>query len=87
MRTPPLTCLILVLVCLLASCGKSQPNALDITTGPTPRFPDPNEKNKPQVDLLKDEIPPRSLTRSSAPLRGAWTHGALRVPASRRGVP
>ncbi len=61
MRTPPLTCLILVLVCLLASCGKSQPDALDITTGPTPRFPDPNEKNKPQVDLLKDEIPPAQL--------------------------
>lgn len=57
-----------VITCLgllaLPACGSGQkPNAdaPDITTNTTPRFPDAKEKDKPQTDLLKDEIPPKEL--------------------------
>ena len=57
---------IVALVFTIASCGGSTPpstDAPDVTTGPTARFPDPTEKDKPQTDFLKSEIPAKELDK------------------------
>lgn len=53
--------LLLLLALIVPGCGKSERGPGDITTGPTPRFPDPKEGMKPHAPGLKNEVPANEL--------------------------